>query len=184
MRVLTSVLLVILCAGISAREQTRFNLEFGNGVSYTFTSATDTRQLASLYGSYQAPMSYTAGTALRIYPNKKFTVVEWCDICHESLLATGTYSFDDGIFTFSYTHKKEGVDSSRFPSELAAFRGWIDKKTYVTGSEYILINPSDVVKARSDTNFIGYLSQGTWYPDWQTMYDNDVANKDEATSAP
>jgi len=177
MRVRAFVLLAALSfAAVASPAKTEFRLDLEYKKTYTFAEATGGYNLQSMYGSYSEPMAFTGGHSLNIYPNGKFTVIDWCDICPPTLLARGTYTFADGAFEFSYDERRDGSNTGNSPAKLLAFHGWVEEKPGVTsGSAYILIRPDQVENARKDRNFLDLLRLNTWYPDWQAMYEKDIS---------
>jgi hypothetical protein len=177
MRLLWLVPLILLSSGALGSTPETFRLKMSDGEKYTFSAVSDARSLGGFYGAYQAPRSYTNGTSVKLYPNMRFTVMSWCDICRPSLLANGTYSFTNGVIDLVYTEKEQKRSDAELPAKLAVFHGEIEKKGYVTGFEMILIKPEDVRAASTSEDFNGYLALQNSYPDWQAMYDDEVSGK-------
>ena len=57
---------------------------------------------------------------------------------------------------------------------MVIYHGRIQKDGYVTGSEFILINPEDSEAASKDVNFRKYFRRDTWYTDWETIYKDQI----------
>ena len=177
MRFQLIVSLTFLTFAALASDAGGFKLKTSDGQKYAFSILTDAQSFGGYFGSYEAPRSYTNGTSVKLYPNMRFTVMEWCDICMPTRLASGTYSFKRGLIEFSYSYKDENAKPDELPSSLMVYHGWIEKKGYVTGFKLILVKPEDVQAAAKDQAFEGYLAQEAAYPDWQRMYDEEVSEK-------
>jgi len=171
------VLLALSCMGASDPSSFQLQLEYGKK-KHTFSPAADPSTLQSLYGEYSEPMALTGGESLRLYPNGKFTLIWWCDICGTETLGTGTYTFKDGEIDLTYTKTGEKFEPAKHPSSLRVFHGWIEEKDYVTDDAYILIRPEFVDRARRKSAFFDYMRKNVSYLDWQSMYEGDVSQMD------
>jgi hypothetical protein len=153
-----------------------FSLRISANQTYTFRPVTPGGiGLDALYGKYERPMALLSGTSLNLYPNKHFTVVRWCDVCRDQVLAEGTYTYSDNTLAFQYSNRRGKGDELDFPIRLTTFHGSMEQKDYSEGSEFILISPDKLAAARKNRDFREYLQLKTWYPDWQSMHEHEAA---------
>jgi len=55
-----------------------------------------------IYGVYRKHIELLGGKFIHLFPDKKFIITTFCDICPEKAIAQGTYSFEKGIIKFEY----------------------------------------------------------------------------------
>jgi hypothetical protein len=154
----------------SARQSDQLSLSIG-GEAYSFDPVLKQYPTFSIFGAYTRPLSLTAGITLHLYPNSRFTVMRWCDICRGELIGHGEYRLQDGLVTLESADAQKGL---QIPSKLLAFHGVIQMPDYITGSKFILISPENLGAAKRDPNYMEYLIMSSAYPDWQAIYDGQL----------
>lgn len=138
--------------------------------AYTFAPFTKAYNRNSFYGIYTPSLATSGGESLYLFPNNKFLVTTWCDMCKEETIAEGTYIFKDARIVLDYGNRKAKFKDRLFYEPLFVFEGRQIKKDYITGWQVILISENNLKKIKSEKYFSDYLERRTWFPDWQEIY--------------
>ena len=114
--IITLCLSLIAATGL-AKTVNEFDLKITIDDTHSFSQFPKNHPKHSFYGSYSPPFSETGGMTIDIFPNGNFTIMEWCDVCRDKLLAKGIYTFENCIITFQYTDIVQKNYKSSFPNE-------------------------------------------------------------------
>jgi hypothetical protein len=156
------VLLYLTVVSFSSANEIKFKI---GREYYNFVPFTDVRPEYSYFGVYQHPLAFTGGDRLYLFPDLKFMVVSWCDICKKKLVAKGTYVNEEGRILLSYDFKSNEFKSKLIDKSLFVLSGSSDSHS----SEVVLVNDEGLKGMIEGKAHIDYLRRIDKYYDWQAV---------------
>lgn len=171
---------VMLTLGISQSElacaETIFKASLGHGQpEYTFRLAEEVEMLQNFWGRYSKPFSFTGGEFLYVFPDGRALLTNWCDICREKVLASGSYRFKNGKLNFIWEKRPSTFEA---PAVLNAVYGQEEEQrpvgettiSVVTGSTSLLLDNHNMKVAQQPNGRFDYLRLDVEYYDWKRIY--------------
>jgi len=176
-KVITILLLsLILCAcsitkpnnNVEGASAENLKLEHYNDV-YTLHLKHKTSDGADFFGAYIYYYALTGGTQIHLFPDKNFVITDYCDICPEVAVGSGTYTLKNSKIHFNY----KVVPTDVIPT-LNLRWGWIQKDGYVTGNLQVLLTDAQLKSLEKKLDISNYVYQLTHYPQWRRIKDKFI----------
>lgn len=200
----TVALLVLFTCGISLASETEGAKKRGYATEIDFTDVTknsidavgnvqplrvfekDFKHDSYIYGLYGQRLAGTGGTSIEIFPNGKFAVTEWCDICGLPVtLYFGTWHEQDGIVTFDVEQQKPGREADLWRNSYAReygkfgrFNFFVTAKGLAIGDS-ILVPEDTMMAAPIDRYFVRKRPYADWEKSLSQAEDGLVAPKSD-----
>lgn len=122
------------------------------------------------FGAYTFTYALTGGTALHLFPNGRFAIVEFLDIGPDFVSATGTYKVSGTALALVFLRVKPRHESVRAEfADLHIVWGYMDKGDYITGFEVFVFPKDDWRKLYEEKKDLSYMQRRTAYHDWQRI---------------
>lgn len=175
-----SLTILFLFAGLVLADNStsKIFLDF-QGEKYTLNSNVfgATSLFRNFFGIYAKPLDLTQGINLYLFPDFKFIYTEWGDVWEEKMIASGTYTFQDGKIFLIYEYKNKYFQGQLTNNIFHVLDGQIEKENYVTGYISVLVNDEGLSKLRQQVHYLDYLQRRTELYDWQGICKHFINNK-------
>ncbi len=125
-----------------------------------------------LYGVYRHPHDILRGYFLYIFPNNKFAISKWCDICKEETIDRGFWKYADGKLLLNSSKSKDGEDKKILNEVYGNYYNlnfFVVKEREFVGPS-ILISKINLEKLKKDRNFRHYFKRIVEFLDWEKIY--------------
>ena len=153
----------------SGFKESNFSIEKNNKAKILYT--VDKEILSDfIFGSYRNPIGVIEGNDIHLFPNMKYILTKWCDLCRTEVISYGTYKVEGNRVIFNSDQK---------PNEAKNIRN--DMLTKNSFSFYLYIDDCDIPKPilvinngderKKSTRYVeNYLESVVGYLNWESHY--------------
>ncbi|TQV76696.1 hypothetical protein FLL45_01680 [Aliikangiella marina] len=116
------------------------------------------------FGRYRHYHDMTGGRFIDLFPDYKFIVIDFCDICENEAVGHGTYEIKGSKIIFNYKVEPE----NKLP-DMHVRWGWQDKGSYVTGHIKVLLSDEQLSELIKEPESSDYIYQLRRYYEWRKV---------------
>lgn len=128
-----------------------------------------------VFGSYRNPVGVLEGHDIHIFPNMKYILTEWYDLCRTKVIDYGTWKIKDNIIYFDsddLSRKTKG-DDNLLTDKTYSFYIYIDN---CNNPKPILVDTNANVSQKTSDKIKNYLEIVVGYYNWEGSY-KKLSNK-------
>lgn len=119
------------------------------------------------FGRYRNYHDMTGGRYIDLFPDYKFIIIDFCDICENEAVGHGTFKIHNSKLIFDYKQEPQ----KKFPN-LHIRWGWQEKEGYVTGHIKVLLTDEQLNQLIKEPVSSDYIYQTSRYYEWRKIKDN------------
>lgn len=154
-------------------KETEYTLGYHNDKKLLTLDRSKTRY--HLFGIYKNLFSKLSGYYLYIFPNKKYVISKWCDICMEITLDYGIWEFQNENLILK---SKTNNEKQKYEEDLINIYGiYYGLNFYVAShnegqivEKSFLISNKKLEELKKDKYFIGFFEKIVDFFDWNKVY--------------
>jgi len=128
---------------------------------YTLYSIHQDDPEGAFFGVYRHAMDLTGGTVLYLFPDYKFVITKFCDICEEKTIGYGTFNLEDSKVVFKYK-----LEPKMSFESLHVRQGFIQKDNNEKNNIKFLFTSEQLEKIELNHESYDYMSRFIQYYNW------------------